>query len=151
MQFDPTKVEPITSSITGIASQLGAPSVEDGTIRFTLAGLSGVTVEAGYVGEIAFKTLDDFSGETEVILTKADIGDATTFANVESEPNNSVVIRSGDAAAGPNPDFDGDGEVGFRDFIMFAQKYGSSEGDDTFDAKFDLDSSGDVGFRDFIP
>lgn len=150
MQFDPTKVEPITSSITGIASQLGAPSVEGGTIRFTLAGLSGVTVEAGYVGEITFKTLDDFSGETEVILTKADIGDATTFANVESEPNNSVVIRSGDAPAGPNPDFDGDGEVGFRDFIMFAQKYGSSEGDDTFDAKFDLDSSGDVGFRDFI-
>ncbi|MDA0744993.1 MAG: cohesin domain-containing protein [bacterium] len=50
----------------------------------------------------------------------------------------------------PSPDFDGDGEVGFRDFVLFAQRFGTREGQENFDAKFDLDASGDVGFRDFV-
>ena len=150
MQFDSEKLEALTSSITGIAGQLGAPVIDGNTLRFTLAGLSGVPVVAGYVGEITFKALDDFDGETEIILTKAAIGDATSFANVESEPNNSVVVRIGEASESPTPDFDGDGTVGFRDFIMFAQKYGAVAGDGSYEARFDLDSNGDVGFRDFI-
>ena len=152
LSYDATKVEPVTSAITGIASQLGAPKIEDGTVTFTLAGLSGAVVDQGHVGQIGFKTLDGFEGETEITLTKAEIGNATTFENVASTPNNSVVIRSigDDATAGPTPDFDGDGSVGFRDFIQFAQKFGSKEGDGTYDATFDLDSNAEVGFRDFI-
>jgi hypothetical protein len=95
--------------------------------------LSGVPVTDGYIGQIGFKTVDGFDGETEIVLLVAAIGDATTFENIESEPKTSVVIRTGTGAgdgdgdggqAGPSPDFDGDGTVGFRDFILFAQSYG---------------------------
>ena len=151
LSYEATKVEPVTSAISGIASLLGAASIKDGTVSFTLAGLSGVVVEQGHVGQIGFKALDGFDGETAITLTKAEIGNATTFENVISTPNNSVVIRSGGTSAKtPSPDFDGDGSVSFRDFIMFAQKFGSKKGDGMYEATFDLDSNGDVGFRDFI-
>lgn len=42
------------------------------------------------------------------------------------------------------PDFDHDGVVGFSDFLLFAQSYGTS------DPVFDLDDSGEVDFADFI-
>ena len=50
----------------------------------------------------------------------------------------------------PDPDFDGDGTVGFADFVQFAAKFGLSQGDDGFDARFDLDGNGAVGFSDFV-
>ncbi|MCZ6633602.1 MAG: hypothetical protein O7G87_09370 [bacterium] len=47
-------------------------------------------------------------------------------------------------------DFDEDGEVGFSDFLLFAEAYGSRQEDDGFDARFDLDGNGNVGFGDFL-
>jgi hypothetical protein len=41
-------------------------------------------------------------------------------------------------------DFNGDGQVGFQDFLMFAQAYGSN------DTRFDLTGDGSVDFRDFL-
>ena len=41
-------------------------------------------------------------------------------------------------------DFDGDGEVGFGDFVAFAGAYHTSQ------SKYDLDSNGRVGFGDFV-
>lgn len=55
---------------------------------------------------------------------------ATLFARVLDEP-----MRA---------DFDGDGTVGFRDFFLFADGFGSD------DPLFDLDSSGRVDFIDFF-
>ena len=40
-------------------------------------------------------------------------------------------------------DFDGDGAVGFSDFLQFIAKYGLSWGDAGYDARFDLDGDGD--------
>ena len=150
IQFDPEQLEPITSSISGIAAQLGVAVVDGSEVRFTLAGVAGVPVEEGHIGEIRFTALGGFEGETEIKLVKAAIGDATSFANVESEPNATVVIRSIGASSSPNPDFDGDGVISFRDFILFAQKFGARSGEQVYDAQYDLDSSGDIGFRDFI-
>jgi hypothetical protein len=50
----------------------------------------------------------------------------------------------------PNLDFDGDGAVGFTDFLFFASKFGLSEDDAGFEAKYDLDGDGLVGFSDFL-
>ena len=47
-------------------------------------------------------------------------------------------------------DFDGDGEVGFPDFIAFAMHFGSMEGGPGYSALYDLDADGSVGFSDFI-
>ncbi len=48
------------------------------------------------------------------------------------------------------PDWDGDGEVGFGDFVTFAAKYGYSRGEAGYDPRFDLDGNGEVGFSDFL-
>ena len=48
------------------------------------------------------------------------------------------------------PDFDGDGTVGFSDFLQFAARFGRSEGDDGFEAWFDLNGDGEIGFSDFV-
>ena len=44
----------------------------------------------------------------------------------------------------PSSDFDGDGEVAFPDFLLFASKFGST------DSRFDLNQSGEVDFEDFV-
>ena len=48
------------------------------------------------------------------------------------------------------PDFDGDGTIGFGDFLLFAEKFGTQQGDGKYQARFDLDSDGSVGFSDFV-
>ncbi len=48
------------------------------------------------------------------------------------------------------PDFDGDGRVGFPDFLAFAGQFGSRQGDGRYDARYDLDIDGEIGFSDFL-
>ena len=48
------------------------------------------------------------------------------------------------------PDFDGDGTVGFGDFLLFAAVFGRSQGDAGYDARYDLDGNGVIGFSDFL-
>ena len=50
----------------------------------------------------------------------------------------------------PNPDFDGDGTVGFGDFVLFVAQFGLSQGDEGYDARYDLDGDGTIGFGDFL-
>ena len=52
--------------------------------------------------------------------------------------------------AAPSPDFDGDGRVGFPDFLLFIGVYGSSRGDGTYQGRYDLDGDGVIGFPDFL-
>lgn len=47
-------------------------------------------------------------------------------------------------------DFDGNGTVGFSDFLALAQAFGSHAGTAGWDARFDLNDDGEVGFRDFL-
>ena len=50
----------------------------------------------------------------------------------------------------PDPDFDGDGTVGFGDFVQFAGTFGLKEADEGYDARYDLDGNGAIGFSDFL-
>ena len=54
------------------------------------------------------------------------------------------------AQTAADADFDGSGDVGFQDFLLFAAKFNTSEGDGAFEAKFDIDGNGNVGFTDFL-
>ena len=48
------------------------------------------------------------------------------------------------------PDFDGDGNIGFGDFVLFAGVFGSSQGDEEYNARYDLNGDGEIGFTDFV-
>ena len=48
------------------------------------------------------------------------------------------------------PDFDGDGRVGFPDFLVFVSQFGARQGDGRYDARYDLDRDGEIGFSDFL-
>lgn len=47
-------------------------------------------------------------------------------------------------------DFNGDGTIGFPDFLAFAGAFGKTSSDSDFDTKFDLDNNGAVDFLDFV-
>ena len=44
------------------------------------------------------------------------------------------------------PDFDGDGTIGFGDFVIFAGVFGARESDEKYEAKYDLNGDGEIGF-----
>ena len=68
-------------------------------------------------------------------------GDATALAT-------SVNANGGDTAS--IPDFDGDGTIGFGDFVIFAGVFGARQGDEKYDATHDLNGDGEIGFSDFL-
>ena len=47
-------------------------------------------------------------------------------------------------------DFDGDGAVGFTDFLVFVGSFDTRVGDGAFDARLDLDGNGTIDFTDFL-
>ena len=55
------------------------------------------------------------------------------------------------ASTSRSADFDGNGTIGFEDFLLFANAYGKTVGEyATVFAPFDLDLDGKVGFGDFL-
>lgn len=61
-----------------------------------------------------------------------------------------VFVNVSGSDTAPSPDFDGDGTVGFGDFVIFAGAFGSSAGDSKYEVKYDLNQDGKVGFVDFL-
>ena len=48
-----------------------------------------------------------------------------------------------------SPDFNGDGVVNVADILLFADVWGTSAGDEKFNARFDLDGDGVIGSGDY--
>ena len=101
------------------------------------------------------------TGEGTLSVTTAttdENGRAATTLTLGSQPGtNTVVATAADlepvtftATARAREDFDGDGTVGFGDFVQFAAKFGLSQGDEGYDARYDLDGNGAIGFSDFV-
>ena len=85
-------------------------------------------------------------------------GRAATTLTLGSQPGTNTVVASVKdlepvtftATARAASDFDGDGTVGFADFVRFAAQFGLSQGDEGYDARYDLDENGAIGFSDFV-
>ena len=83
------------------------------------------------------------------------IDDVRIYDRALSAEEIAQLFRKGEVPALPpvvkkTPDFDGDGSVGFPDFLQFARNFGKSQEDADFDPKFDLNGNGSVGFPDFL-
>ena len=60
-----------------------------------------------------------------------------------------IVIRQAPSQT-RSADLNGDGEVNFSDFLLFAAAFGTSEGGPGYNAAADLDGDGAVAFSDFL-
>lgn len=116
--------------------------VKIGIVSF---GRHFVTVNSGLFGAVRFRTTAAFSGTT-IRLTRADL----YYREGETQTETLDVRVALVVPAAPSPDFNGDGEVGFPDFLLFAGQFGARRGDGMYEAKYDLDSDGEVGFSDFL-
>jgi hypothetical protein len=147
--YDSTSVEPITFKSVGRSGFMpyGPRLVENNTFTFAFISLTPKDLGSGSMAEAMFKTAADFQGETRISLIRAQFGNGDSFTNLVSEPNISVVIRS---SGERTSDFNGNGKVGFPDFITFAQNFGRKRADTNFNIRYDLNANGSVDFADFV-
>ncbi len=117
----PGSVEVMAASFGG---RIAEPSAKLGTVRFSIAD--------------TFRT-------GQMRLRYARIRRSGKF-EVFADP----VVLKFSKQGGLTADFDGDGTVGFNDFLQFAQQFGLSQDDAGFKALYDLDGDSSVGFSDFV-
>ncbi len=134
-----------SGSVLPNAQVLALPSTNPTAIEISLVSFGGkAAVDSGLVGSIRFRTTSTFSGTT-LRLVRAELGRGGQREEVTFD-NTSVALQ----LAVLTPDFNGDGRVGFDDFVLFVGQFGLSRGDEQYDAKYDLDEDGTIGFGDFL-
>ena len=100
---------------------------------------------SGFLARAEFETIADVTGrEFSIGIESVTLAESITSSEVLTSANE-ITFN-----AAPSPDFDGDGTVGFSDFVQFASRFGVQQGDAGYDARFDLDADGTVGFNDFL-
>ena len=118
----------------------------DTSMDASFGGIPPVTLApSGFLVRAEFETVVDITGR-EFAIGIESVPLAESSASQDELTTTSEISFN----VTPSPDFDGDGTVGFSDFIAFASNYGTQRGDAAFDARFDLDGDGDVGFSDFL-
>ena len=124
----------------------GAPALPNQGTGFVEVGMASLgsraTASSGMLGTIRFRTTASFDSGS-IRLVRGEL--RGRGSPIVIMPNLTIALSSA-----LSPDFDGDGEVGFNDFVLFAGAFGAKRGENRFDARFDLDSSGDIGFGDFV-
>jgi hypothetical protein len=130
------------------------PTQQAGQLGLTglLLGANSGNRNTGSVAQVIFTVLDGFPGESRVSLQSALLGTALKIDSIQVGTQSSVVLLGGEITSVvlDKPDFDGDGSVGFTDFLIFASGFGAVSGEQSFNPILDLDQSGDVGFADFL-
>ena len=133
--FDPGNV---------LLSAQALPEQGTGFVQIGIVSFGGqATANSGLVGTIRFRTTAAFSGAS-IRLVRAELGRGGRFETIT--PNVHVDLQ----LQALTPDFDGDGRVGFSDFLLFGSQFGARQGDGRYEARFDLDSDGAIGFGDFL-
>ena len=151
----------VTTPLVGVkilfdfdASVLTLDKVENSAFALAIPEATGANFAAttpvtlpssGFLARAEFSTVADVTNKEFTLSIKqvtlaesAVLSDAITTTNAISF--NAMI----------SPDFDGDGAVGFADFLAFAGQFGARQGDGTYEAKYDLDSDGAIGFSDFL-
>ena len=162
LQYDPIHLEFVSFQQRDLMAEASVlpPDDQGGFVEINAAILGGkVTRDAGSLGHVIFKVRKQFQSPQPIVLVAGVLG----FEDLQQTlliHENDGVITLGDVdgsanTAGPSataafPDFDGDLQVGFPDFILFASHFGRTISDANFNLLLDLDRDGAVGFPDFI-
>lgn len=121
-------------------------SLPEGSVGAALAATSPARLaSSGFLARAEFETVADVTGSAFSIGIES-----VTLA--ESSTSSDLLTTSTEISfnSAPSPDFDGDGTVGFSDFLTFAGVFGSRQGDGKYNAAQDLNSDGSVDFTDFL-
>ena len=121
-------------------------TLPEGSVGTNFASSTPVTLPpSGFLARAEFETVVDVTGrEFSIGIETVTLAESTTSREVLATTN-SIMFNSA-----ASPDFDGDGTVGFSDFVQFASRFGEQQGDAGFDSRFDLDGDGAIGFSDFL-
>ncbi len=118
---------------------------DSSSVRIGVSSLTGsAAMNRGWLGTVRFRTTAAFS-DTEIWLVDAELARSAQTETIS--PAVGVALQ---VAPPPSPDFDGDGVVGFSDFVAFAGIFGAQRGDGRYVAAYDLNNDGGIGFEDFV-
>ncbi|MCZ6633969.1 MAG: hypothetical protein O7G87_11230 [bacterium] len=137
-------VTPLTGAVIDsvTADSRGIPRTD--FVEISGASFGGsVATENALLGTILFEATEVFDN-TRISLVNAEIRRNGRFDQLSLPIPLIIILRFLDG------DFDRNGEVNLRDFILFAEKFGSTFGDNTYDSRFDMDIDGNIGFSDFV-
>ena len=154
--WDPTKLTFSgfsTQDVFSGAITLETPGEGSMTLSNVFLGF-GAIKDSGSVGVATFEVAETFSGAATITLSSAKLGIHRPDNDLIIGPGASYVVIGGNEEVSLTPqqasDFDGDGTVGFGDFLQFASGFGAVIGDSNFNSIWDLDKDGSVGFGDFL-
>jgi hypothetical protein len=99
-------------------------------------------IDGGYPGIGVFQYVSNPASHLNTSVDTLGGVDITLVHGIAQAVLASAAIMGG--YPGKTADFEGNGEVDFEDFVLFAEGFGGSE------PTFDLDRDGRVGFSDFI-
>lgn len=121
-------------------------TLPEGSVGANFAASTPVTLApSGFLARAEFETVADVTGrEFSVGIRTVTLAGSITSRDV-LRTTNSIMFN-----AAASPDFDGDGTVGFSDFVQFASRFGEQQGNAGFDSRFDLNGDGEIGFSDFL-
>ena len=100
-----------------------------------------------------FLTRAEFTTATNVTGREFSIGIASVTLSESSSSSDTLTTTNRiefNATTARTPDFDGNGTVGFSDFMAFAEQYRSRRGDGRYQVRYDLNRDGAIDFSDFL-
>ena len=111
----------------------------------TVLGSDGKNSGDGTLATLSFEVLEDFADSTDLVVTMVNFRRLDGLEDRRTLHSPATITSESLASAGGLPgDFNGDGQVNFDDFFLFADAFGGT------DPLYDLDGSGRVDFDDFF-